>query len=310
MKLTICLLAILASGINITAQVIRHTGDQTLVQGGVAGGVLVHEQQGVGPQIEWIAEETTFSGKVVKGAPYSGEAITEITRVLQDGNRINRKTTAVLYRDSQGRTRREMRLGAIGPWPVAGESRESIFINDPVANVNYMLEPDSRTAQKLPASRWELGPVEGRGESKMVTVVARAGVPGGAGGGAPGHVVVDRKVFTQRVPEPKTESLGKRFIEGVQAEGSRSTMTIPAGQIGNERPIEIVSERWYSPELQTVVSSKRIDPLSGDTVFRLTNINRSEPAPALFQVPPGYTVKEATPHTSGVVIEKKSHQSK
>lgn len=310
MKLTICLLAILASGINITAQVIRHTEDQTLIQGGVAGGVLVHEQQGVGPQIEWIAEETTFSGKVVKGAPYSGEAITEITRVLQDGNRINRKTTAMLYRDSQGRTRRELRLGAIGPWPVAGESRESIFINDPVAGVNYLLEPDSLTAQKLPASRVDIGFGEGPGGGKMVTVVARAGVPGGTGGGAPGGVLVERKVFNQRVSEPKTESLGKRSIEGVQAEGSRSTMTIPAGQIGNERPVEIVSERWYSPELQTVVLSKRTDPLSGDTVFRLANINRSEPAPALFQVPPGYTVKEATPHTSGVVIEKKFLQSK
>jgi len=310
MKLTICLLAALASGINLTAQVMRHTGDQTLVQRGVAGGVLVHEQQGVGPQIEWIAEETTFSGKVVKGAPYSGEAITEVTRVLQDGNRIYRKSTAMLYRDSQGRTRREMRLGAIGPLPVAGESHESTFINDPAAGVNYVLEPDSRTARKLPAARVDVRFGEGPGGGMMIVAPPRGGAPGGRGGRAPGGALAGRETFNRRVAEPKMESLGKRFIEGVQAEGSRSTMTIPAGQIGNERPIEIVSERWYSPELQTVVFSKRTDPLSGDSVFRLANLNRSEPAPALFQVPPGYSVKEALPHTTGVVIQKKSHQSK
>ena len=90
----------------------------------------------------------------------------------------------------------------------------------------------------------------------------------------------------------KTESLGKQAVEGVEAEGRRTTVTIAAGEIGNDRAIEIVSERWYSPELQTVVMTRHSDPRSGETVYRLTNINRSEPAKSLFEVPGDYTIKE------------------
>jgi hypothetical protein len=90
----------------------------------------------------------------------------------------------------------------------------------------------------------------------------------------------------------KTESLGKQTIEGLEAEGTRNVQTIPAGEIGNERPIEIVFERWYSPELQTVVMTRHADPRFGETVYRLTNISRDEPAKSLFEVPGDYTVKE------------------
>jgi hypothetical protein len=95
--------------------------------------------------------------------------------------------------------------------------------------------------------------------------------------------------------DAQKESLGTQVIEGVQAEGTRTTMTIPAGAIGNELPIQIVSERWYSPELRTVVMSKHSDPRMGDTVYRLTNINRSEPARSLFEAPADYTVAEGKP---------------
>ena len=88
------------------------------------------------------------------------------------------------------------------------------------------------------------------------------------------------------------QELGKQIIEGVEAEGTRTTVTIPAGEIGNERPIEIVSERWYSPELQLVVMSRHSDPRTGETTYKLTNINRAEPAKSLFEVPGGYTIKE------------------
>jgi hypothetical protein len=96
------------------------------------------------------------------------------------------------------------------------------------------------------------------------------------------------------------ESLGKQNIEGVEAEGTRTTVTIPAGEIGNERPIEIVSERWYSPELQLVVMTRNSDPRSGETTYRLTNISRTEPAKSLFEVPADYTVKEGKPLPPGI----------
>src|SRR5262245_35194151 len=92
----------------------------------------------------------------------------------------------------------------------------------------------------------------------------------------------------------KTDSLGKQVIEGVEAEGARTTFTIPAGEIGNTLPIEVVDETWYSPELQVVVMSRRRDPRFGETTYRLTNLNRSEPDRALFEVPADYTVKESS----------------
>jgi hypothetical protein len=309
MKLMICLLALLAGGFNLIAQGIPHTPEQQApVPRGVPGGVFVHQAADAGLQVEWVAEETTFSGRVVKGAPYSGEAVTEVTRMLPDGNRIYRKSTTTLYRDSQGRTRRELRLGAIGPWPVEGQLRESIFINDPVSGIDYVLDSQNRTAQKLLSHRSEAGP--GGANVKVIGVVPRRSPPGGRGGGVPGGALPGGETFNRPVAAPKTESLGKRFIEGVQADGTRTTMTIPAGQIGNERPIEIVSERWYSPELQTVVFSKRTDPMSGDTLYRLTNISRSEPSPALFQVPPGYTLSESPLRSRGEVQQRKPRQSK
>ena len=99
--------------------------------------------------------------------------------------------------------------------------------------------------------------------------------------------------YSHAPTEAKKESLGKQTIEGVEAEGTRTTVTIPADEIGNELPIQIVTERWYSPELQTVVMTRHRDPRFGETTYRLTNINRSEPARTLFEVPPDYTIKEA-----------------
>jgi hypothetical protein len=88
------------------------------------------------------------------------------------------------------------------------------------------------------------------------------------------------------------EALGKQIIEGVEAEGTRITVTIPAGEIGNDRPIQIVNERWYSPELQLVVMTRNSDPRTGETTYKLTNINRAEPARSLFEVPADFTIKE------------------
>ena len=90
----------------------------------------------------------------------------------------------------------------------------------------------------------------------------------------------------------RTESLGKQVFEGVEAEGTRVTRTIPAGEIGNTLPIYVVDENWYSRELQMPVMTRHHDPRSGETVFRLTNINRAEPARSLFEVPADYTMVE------------------
>lgn len=309
----------------------------------------------------FISSEMSFDNKVVKGAPYSAEAITETTQTLQDGNRIVRKNTASVYRDGEGRTRREQVFNHIGPFATNGDTPQTIFINDPVAGINYILDSRSRTARKLALSSVQqkigrlLRPQAGRESeplpplsvreladfepeerrkieeklkaARVATVKAREGmrpvsdrlvVVGRDGGsvisegaiGVPPPMLsfppmmslsVAEGALSKSVPhKAKTEALGKQTIEGVEAEGTRSTITIPAGEIGNERPIEIISERWYSPELQTVVMTKSSDPRMGETVYRLTNINRSEPARSLFEVPADYTVKEGP----GTIIER------
>ena len=107
---------------------------------------------GIGPDtVEFVSAEASIAGKVVKGAPYSAEAVTENTQMLPDGNRIANKSTAVTYRDSEGRTRREMTLTAIGPFATSGDAPTFVMINDPVAGVTYHLDSKTKTARKMPA---------------------------------------------------------------------------------------------------------------------------------------------------------------
>ena len=226
-------------------------------------------------------------GKVVKGVPYQAEAVTEIVQTLADGNRIVRKTTSAVFRDSEGRTRREQALGAIGPLVASGETRPTAFIHDPVAGVSYVLEADKRVARRLKMPPHPEHPVpktdddtEGPGDMFFKTPLA------------PGALLGPGKIERRALPKPQTEPLGRQTLEGIEVEGTRSTVTIPAGEIGNERELRIVSERWYSADLQTVVMSKRSDPRLGETTYRLTGISRTEPDHALFEVPAAFTVKE------------------
>lgn len=245
----------------------------------------------------FVASEMGFEGKLVKNAPYSAQAVTEITQTLNDGNRLVNKSSSLIYRDSEGRTRREHTLRSIGPFANSGsEPVRTIFINDPVAGVNYTLDTRTHVAHKSQPVRVELAGTPGErwaGPAPHPEVFSlRAPAP------APAAGIATQFIFRREDPENvSTESLGKQVIEGVEAEGTRSTRIIPAGEIGNERPIQIVTERWYSPELQTVISSRHSDPLTGETVYRLTNISREEPARSLFEVPADYTVKEGTPGT-------------
>ena len=112
--------------------------------------------------------------------------------------------------------------------------------------------------------------------------------PAGVAGGA--TVTTEAVVINAGAKNARTESLGISQIEGVQAQGTRTVVTIPAGAIGNQAPIEMVTEQWYSAELGIVVLSRRSDPRFGETTYRLQNIVRAEPSPELFQVPVDYTV--------------------
>ena len=473
------LLALIAGSVNIPAQAQDRRVEKKPPDNGsgieapvpVIAAPDLRPEAELAPTIKFLEAKFAFD-KLVKGAPYSAVAVTETTQTLSDGNQITRKTEVTLYRDSEGRTRREQTLEGVKNWQAAGDRPRMVFINDPIAGHNYVLDPQSRTArktggkgkpgepiynekekmiEKLEAASQKMarkpGATEpgddttdkpskatkkpwsialqkgvlfntvtgisadkniqeaienidevlmgmappnydeaaktagvqgsvtmrlvldeaGRVESMTVeqgtqpflesvvaglkqirfrpllrdgkavrnegTITFRFTVPP-AQGTAAGEARIARPpkqpspaegpsiarpakqptlAEGPSIPRPpkqptpaegpssprpvkseisigakKTESLGKQMIEGIEAEGTRSTATIAAGEIGNRLPIEIVDERWYSPELQTLLISKHHDPRSGETIYRLTNINRSEPDRSLFEVPSDY----------------------
>ncbi len=229
---------------------------------------------------EFVAGELV-GGNPVQGAPYSAQALTETSQTLAEGGRIGHKSVSMVYRDSMGRERRE-----VGPM---------IMISDPVAGASYTLDPNSRTAHKMPISMSMRKTVDGN-----VTFQSGISVSGSLIAPPPGgetHRVMVYKSVTgtndTKLPAPTVEQLGTNNIEGVLAEGTRTTVTIPKGQVGNDQDLHVVSERWFSPELKMTVQSKHYDPRTGTTEYRLTQINRSEPAATLFQVPANYTVMDS-----------------
>jgi hypothetical protein len=228
-----------------------------------------------GGPIELLGFAGMRGGKVVTGAPFSAVAITETTQTLSDGNHIARKTQTNLFRDSQGRVRREVTLAAIGPLAASGEPKPFVVIHDPVAGSNFILHADTKTAEKMekPFMRMK-GVMKNKAEGRQQE-------------SANGNL--------------KEEDLGTQTISGVVAQGKRVTHTIPAGQIGNEKPITIVHESWYSNDLQMMVMSKHSDPWSGEHAYTLTNIQRSEPAASLFAVPADYTVTQGRPRGHGMM---------
>ncbi len=281
-----------------------------------------------------------MGGPTVKGAPYSAEEVNDLEQILGDGTRIHNENRTKVYRDGEGRVRRE--------------TPERITISDPVAGVSYFLDPNAMTARKVTISFISGGrggaftSVAGTagGDAKLTAertmkmsagtgVTSSAGVGVGVGAGVGGGVTggvaaAGPKIFVDSSPEGAAklaaeldmakmqmatisggdfngavsfnrvetrsagpgESLGTQMIDGVAAEGTRNTTTIEAGKIGNDRPLTIVSERWYSPELHTMMMTSHSDPRSGKNTFRLTHVSRSDPDPALFQLPSGYQLLE------------------
>jgi TonB family protein len=415
----VCALVLVANGVGALAQQREKMpmpstpeGERIMVEalardGMQQGGVVFGEPGEY--SFTFVSSEMAFDSKVIKGAPFSAEAVTESVQVLGDGNRITRKTSSRLYRDSEGRTRREQTLSGIGAWAATEDASQTVFINDPVAGANYVLNTKARTAQKAmvftfvrtpeggssgekrsnfvfrtdstkteirggvlngkaikkvsptypavaraagaegrvevevtvdeqgnvasaravaghpllqqsaveAARQWTFSPTLLKGEPVKVAGIisfefAMSGseseaAPGGGTSSArvgaplppPGGAMMRARTPGDHKEPPRFpeshESLGKQSVEGIEAEGTRTTVTIPEGAIGNERPIQIVTERWYSNELQTVVMTKHSDPRFGETTYRLTNISRSEPDRSLFEVPSGYKINEGLP---------------
>jgi hypothetical protein len=271
-------------------------------------------------------------GRVVKNAPYSALSVSERIQQLADGNQIVRKSSAMNYRDSAGRTRTEVRDDN-------GEVR-LVTIHDPADGVRYVLRPKDKTATKIGApgeiaraaaaqarvsgeharvagerarerieqlrkegklpegGRFIVKEVERDGEHKDVRIrIAQAGAEAARATREMsmqlGPMIAGAIGDAQWSSKAATRDLGTREFSGVKAQGRQRSYEIPAGEIGNRNPITVSSETWTSPELQMMVYHKRSDPRSGEMVYRLEDLKREEPAASLFTVPSDYTVRDA-----------------
>jgi hypothetical protein len=242
---------------------------------------------------------TGSSGTPVTGAPYSATVTNETVQTLADGTRIVQTSTGTAARDSQGRTRQDMPLPSIGNLAAANAPRLA-FIHDPVAQTSYTLNLTDKTAQQLsPLPPIPAGAPSTEGVAPATRVASVAVLPGPpAPEPIPGTVAVTSgAMFLQKlIPDDHaqvtTEDLGSQTMEGALVSGTRSTRVIPVGEIGNDRPISIVTEVWISPDLKTIIYSKRSDPRIGETTFRLSNLVRAEPDPSLFTVPADFKITE------------------
>jgi hypothetical protein len=229
----------------------------------------------------------------VQGAPYSATIKNESVQTLADGNHIKQSSTGTVARDSLGRTRQDTMLPPIGNLSAA-DTPHIVFIHDSVAQKSYTLNLTDKTAHEMPPLPPPPPGGPGPGGPDMFFVQAGNGaIARGQLPDTPMQVIAGRKIEKKAAKgEITTEDLGSQTMEGVFVTGERTTRTIPAGQVGNEKPISIVTEVWTSPDLKTIVYSKRSDPRMGEQIFQLTNISRNEPDASLFTVPNDFKVME------------------
>ncbi len=222
---------------------------------GGMGGTFFHQEVGL------------ESHKVVTGAPMTATVSVTHDQTLSDGNTIHTDNQSTEYRDSQGRVRREVPFKLATPATGATEGT-MIIIMDPVAGKRYVLNPQKKTAHEMP-----LHPPTPQG----VDVI----------GGA--------QLTKPREANVTTEQLGTKTILGLQATGTRMTHTIPADQIGNTKPIQVVTERWVSSDLQIPLTMTHTDPMMGSMSSTVTSVTRGEPDASLFQVPSDYKIETGKP---------------
>jgi hypothetical protein len=245
-----------------------------------------------GPVAANVGSGQPFATKLVTDRPFTADAIIQTDQTLTDGSHVVNKVAVAAARHSQGRTYRE----EVPASPVADSpAPKTIFIGDPVAQANYVLGPD-HVARKIPMSLAGLQPgaisVSTSSAPLQGNLLLRTASAGGNGPVLAGPQGV---TSAQRITlgDSKTEQLGTQTIAGVQADGTRTTVTIPAGQVGNQNPLVIITERWYSQDLQATMLARDSDPRLGSSSFQLTNVQQVEPPASLFQIPSGYTIEGA-----------------
>ena len=216
-------------------------------------------------EVQEKLEALAAHNKVVTGKPYYATSTTDSIQTLTDGNQIVQHSSSVFYRDSQGRTRREQTFPSFDGQP--GETK--IFIDDPVAKTAYVLDPHEKIAHTISSSA----------SSREVMLKLERSNDTMANVNLP-------KLDEQH--DIVIDQLGTMNIQGVSCVGKRQTITIPAGQVGNEKPIAIVTETWTSPDIEAIVQSTTTDPRFGQTTYTLKNLQLKDQPATLFTLPGDY----------------------
>jgi hypothetical protein len=284
----------MAAGQQDPGQQAKHAAELASIQRDDEPGEGQEAQQKV--MLELVAADA----QVVKGKPYSADTSTETVQTLTDGNRIVHQTVSKFYRDSEGRTRREETFGNVDPeHPSPHEVK--VFIDDPVNGTSYVLDNGSKSAEKMQRTSKILDEQNAEGDGSRIMFKSTIDSESG-GQGAPVHMMVkfrddhsgNPSTIVMKIPDENRdvvkEDLGTRTISGVECSGTRQTITIPSGAIGNEKPISIVRETWFSPAIGAVVESTSDDPRFGKTTYQLTNVQLSEPPRTLFDPPADFKV--------------------
>jgi len=207
----------------------------------------------------------------VPGVPFSAIVEQEMTQVLKDGTSFQRKTTAFIARDVQGRIHNESHEVL----PISSSRQPAllgIHIYDPYTRLNTFLDVHTHIARQstLPTP------------SAMMPPSDWAQREAGAGG-------------TLASPNVQFEDLGINTLDGIEVHGYRRMATLSTKASGTGQPVVVTDEYWYSEELRINLVEKHSDPRTGKLTITVTHLNRDEPSADWFQVPPGYKLVDVTP---------------
>jgi len=262
--------------------------------------------QGASAQRDMGAQQHTVSAnqsiiaairEPVTGAAYQAEKVSRSVQTLSDGTVITQETRGLIARDAEGRIREDLYVVVSGQ--VAGhemdKTLQSATVGDPVAHTMLIWTGDkSKVAVQMQLPSLP-GMAKGKGMIGMLGAAPPPPLPPPPGSSARKTVALGSlgsngpDGLTENV---RTDELGKQSIEGVLVTGKRVTTTIPTGKVGNDRPIVVVHEEWWSPELKVLVKTTDNDPRSGEQTMELQGLARTDPDAALFQAPAGYQVKD------------------
>lgn len=248
--------------------------------------IIVRSDAGLLPVLPLMFDPVTtaelFNEKVVKNSSFSAEFQSETVRILPGNisqnstSQLVSRVTTFLYRDKDGRVRREKKVETAG----TPATNPAIEIYDPVLGYGYTLYPATRTAYryKKPADQQRAAAVWDKVPQTIEITSSDRGS--------------DNQTTQYKLDPPRIEALGNRTIQGAQAVGKRFTLKIPMNAVGNPLETETIHELWYAPQLKMLIQSSTRNPHQGEHTFQMTNLSQTEPSASLFRVPSDYKIIE------------------